>query len=59
MKYPTMDEVEEADRVQLLQWTRLLPSPDDAHRPILNRILVRQQAIGGITPEISKQVGWG
>lgn len=39
--YPTMDEVEGADLRQLLAWTRGLPSPDDEHRPILERILKR------------------
>ena len=58
MDYPTMAQVESADRVQLLRWTRFLPSPSDEKRKVLNRILARQQATGGITPEISKQVGW-
>lgn len=39
--YPTLEEVEGADVRQLLAWTRGLPSPDDEHRPILGRILMR------------------
>ena len=58
MNYPTMAEVEAATRYQLLRWTRYLPSPDDEHRPILERIMARQKETGGITPELSKKVGW-
>jgi hypothetical protein len=39
--YPTMEEVEAAGVFDLLRWTRSLPSPDDEHRPILERILFR------------------
>lgn len=39
--YPTMEQVENADVRALLGWTRGLPSPDDEHRPILERILER------------------
>jgi hypothetical protein len=58
-RYPTMDQVNLASRVQICTWYRFLPSPDDEHRPILERIIERFKELGGFTPEISKRVGWG
>lgn len=62
MNYPTMKEVEEADRVQLCRWYRFLPSPKydnvDKEEEILNKIVARWKEVGGFTPEISKKIGW-
>ena len=74
MAYPTPEQVEAADAVALLRWHRFLPmagmsavdTPGHAEfdaalereGAILNRIEERLQAFGGITPEISKAVGW-
>ncbi len=58
MDYPTMIAVEVADRVQLLRWSRYLSSPDEHQRPIMDRICKRQQESGGVTPALSKAVGW-
>ena len=71
MKYPTMEEVEAADRTQLCRWHRFLPSPGiwaidrgDFHEvmereaTISDRIEDRFREAGGFTPEISKQIGW-
>lgn len=74
MRYPIKEQVDNADRVQLLRWTRYLPSPGEAYldgdkdvfykkmkeeADIMDHILQRQKDTGGITPEISKIVGWG
>lgn len=74
MKYPKLDEVEKASPEQLLRWHRFLDSPgmsaigkrsplsfEDtmvAESHIINRIMQRLKEAGGITPEISKAVGW-
>jgi len=71
MKYPTPEEVEGADRVQLARWSRYLNSPGAAaigtlefnerleeEGKILERILERFEEAGGMTPEISKEIGW-
>lgn len=73
MNYPTMEEVEQADRVQLARWTRFLPSPGSwavgvkvinfesvlaAEARIMNRISDRFKEAGGMTPQISKQIEW-
>lgn len=72
MNYPTMEEVEQADQIQLGRWDRFLPSPGanhvkkglavfDAVAPkelaILQRIIERFNELGGITAEISKAIG--
>ncbi len=59
MKYPTIDEVNKADRVQLAKWTRFLPSPETHDEiEIINRIGERFKQLGGMTPIISKKIGW-
>lgn len=71
MAYPTMEEVEHAGRYTLARWNRFLPSPGQAaigksnfdeicgvEAKIMNRILERFREAGGMTPEISKSLGW-
>ena len=66
MQYPTTEEVESADRVQLARWSRYLSSPGAGaigtpqftdtlgkESKILDRILERFDEQGGMTPEIS------
>ncbi|MBN2200460.1 hypothetical protein JW777_00730 [bacterium] len=72
MNYPTMEEVEAADRIQLCRWHRFLPSPGsraidrssfldvlNAESRAMNRICQRIEDLGGFTSEISKLIGWG
>lgn len=60
--YPTMDEVHKAGQVQLMRWSRHLPSPNDANRPIMAHILKMQGALRARDPDgytaASKEVGW-
>lgn len=57
--FPTLDEVEAADRYQLCRWHRFLPSAEtEEAMEIQDRIFERFQELGGFTPEISKQIGW-
>lgn len=71
MPYPTLEEIEAADRLTLARWNRFLPSPgaaaigtEDFKRliseqgPLMDRIYERLGAFGGTTAEISKQIGW-
>lgn len=73
MKYPTIEEVESATHEQLAHWHRFLPSPGAAavgasqktfqelltkQGSILDRIGDRFKEMGGMTPEISKRIGW-
>lgn len=70
MRYPKIEQVEQATREQLCEWSRFLPTPGEAggrkdwhervrsERRILNLILERLHDAGGMSPAISKDVGW-
>lgn len=59
MKYPTLKEVETASRLQICKWMRFLEVTGDANeQQVMFRIIERSKALGGTTPEISKQIGW-
>ena len=59
-KYPTMEQVEKADRLSLCRWYRFLPSAEtEEHVKVQKRIYDRTWELGGFTPEISKTIGWG
>ena len=66
-KYPTMEEVEKAEKHRLAFWYRFLSSPGSLYigennfeemlkeeHKILLRIIERFNALGGFTPELSK-----
>jgi hypothetical protein len=55
-----MEQVEKADREQLAKWYRFLPSGDTPEqRKIQHRLAERFQKMGGMTPELSKTIGFG
>lgn len=56
--YPTIEEVEIADQIQLATWYRFLRSPGPKEIDILNLIISRFKELGGMSPTISKQIGW-
>jgi len=57
--YPSLADVEKASRWQLAEWYRFLPSPrNDEQNKILDKIVEKFNASGGMTPEISKSIGW-
>lgn len=57
MAIPTMEEVEKADRVQICTWFRFTHGPGtDNEVSIINRIVERFDELGGMTPDISKQI---
>lgn len=74
MEYPTLDEVAKSSRTQLARWNRFLPSPGmnsidlsnfeereeilEKEVIIMQAILVRLKQMGGINPQISKEIGW-
>ena len=72
MRYPTMAEVESAEKRTLATWMRFLPSPGmsavnrdyskfhaalEQEAKILARIKERFDSMGGWTPALSKEVG--
>lgn len=72
MQYPTEQEVANTtDKATLVKWWRFLPSPGTSSidKPdfmvtlerelnVLKQINEKLTHMGGITPEVSKQVGW-
>jgi len=59
-KFPTKAEVTKADRVTLARWYRFLPSPRDSEEvAAINLVAERFAELGGMTPKISKKIGWG
>ena len=58
--FPTMVQVEKADREQLAKWYRFLPAGDTPEqRQIQRRLAERFQKMGGMTAEPSKKIGFG
>lgn len=57
--FPTMAQVETADLEQLARWFRFLPSGDTREQQkIQDRIGERFKALGGMTPALSKKIGF-
>ena len=56
--FPTIQEVEKADKEQLARWYRFLPSGETAaDQKIMKRIAERFEKLGGMTAELSKKIG--
>jgi len=56
--FPTIEEVEAADKEQLARWYRFLPSGETAaEQKIMKRIAERFEKVGGMNPELSKKIG--
>lgn len=56
--FPTLEEVEKADKEQLAYWYRFLPSGETvADQKIMKRIAQRFEELGGMTAELSKKIG--
>jgi hypothetical protein len=53
--FPTLEEVEKANREQLARWYRFLPSGETAaDQKIMKKISERFEKLGGINPELSR-----
>jgi len=59
MKFPTIEQVNNADREQICRWHRFLPTADnDPDAEVQKRLWERFNEVGGFTPELSKRIGW-
>lgn len=71
MNYPTLEQVESADREQICRWWRFLPSPGTRaigehnfeeiltiEAAVMDKIAERFKQVGGFNPELSKHIGW-
>jgi len=56
--FPTVEEVERADREQLARWYRFLPSGETpTQKKVMKRIAERFEKLGGMTPQLTKKIG--
>lgn len=55
--FPTLQQVDKADKEQLARWYRFLLGTTDEERKTLRRISQRLHDLGGMTPELSKKIG--
>jgi len=56
--FPTIQEVEKADKELLARWYRFLPSGETpADQKIMRRIAERFEKLGGMTAQLSKKIG--
>ena len=56
--FPTVEQVEKADKEQLARWYRFLPSGETASdQKIMKRIAERFDKLGGMTLELCKKIG--
>jgi len=56
--FPTLEEVEKADKEQLARWYRFLPSGETvSDQKIMKRIAERFEKLGGMTADFSKKIG--
>ena len=58
--FPTIEQVEKASHEQLARWYRFLSSGNTPEqKKIMGKIAKRFKTSGGMTPEISKRIGFG
>jgi hypothetical protein len=56
--FPTVEEVETADKEQLARWYRFLPSGETAaDEKTMKQIAERFEKLGGMTAELSRKLG--
>lgn len=57
--YPNKEQIKQATQVQLVRWMRFLRFAEtDEESKLIDLIDKRFQELGGMTPEISKLIGW-
>lgn len=60
MNYPTLEDIKAADHLQIAKWYRKLPiasNPEEVFKiKEIHNLLFKK--FGGMTPEISKSIGW-
>lgn len=57
--FPTLAEVEKASKTKLAYWNRFFVPVSPAQRRILDRVNERLEEAGGMTPQLSEEIGYG
>jgi hypothetical protein len=57
--FPTSEQVSKASREELARWYRFLLPSDPEQQKILDEVAKRFKELGGMTPELSRQIGHG
>ncbi len=57
MKFPTLKDVDAANRELLARWYRFLMASTPEQQKVLKRIEVRFKKEGGMTPALSRKIG--
>jgi hypothetical protein len=55
--FPTMEQVNKADKEQLAKWYRFLLGTTAEERKTLRRVAQRLKELGGMSPELSQKIG--
>jgi hypothetical protein len=55
--FPTMEQVNKADKEQLAKWYRFLLGTTADERKTLRRVAQRLKELGGMSPELSQKIG--
>ena len=58
-QFPTLAEVEKASLEDLARWYRFLLPADAAQEKILQTISAKIKKAGGMTPALSRKIGYG
>lgn len=58
-KFPTLDDVEKASLEDLARWYRFLLPADAEQEKILQVISTKIKKAGGMTPALSRKIGYG
>ena len=58
-QFPTLDQVLKASREDLARWYRFLLATTSEEQKILDEIAKRFRQQGGMTPELSRRIGYG
>ena len=55
--FPTLEQVNKADKEQLAKWYRFLLGTTAEERKTLRRVAQRLKELGGMSPELSQKIG--
>ena len=58
-QFPTAEEIDKADVEQLAKWYRFLLPETPEQKKLMDRIADKFKKAGGMTPALSKKIGYG